>query len=182
MAEFVAALFIGTPATGILASTGAIITGPAATGLAAAGALSSFTPAAAGLFGAAGAFTTTGIVKGAFGLLSAASSISGGFAQSGIEQFQADEAELRGLEEGNRIKRAALEQEAANVAATRGSGLTLKGSGQRIEEELQFDANRELGVVRSGTERVVALRKFRGRQAIRRGVAGGAGTLLRLFS
>ncbi len=180
MAEFIASAFIGTAATGTVAATGAALTGAAATAAAAAGTLSAFVPATAGLFGAAGAFTATGLLKGAFGLLSVFSSVQGGVEQQQFEELEAQGAEIRGLEEGNRIRRTALEQAALNNAATRGAGLTLTGSPERINEELQFDANRELRVVRSGSQRVASVRRLRGRQALRRGVAAGAGTLLRL--
>lgn len=182
MVEFIAALFVGTQATGILAGTSVIITGPAATGLAAGGFLSSFSPAAAGLFGAGGSFTALGVAKGAFGLLSSASDfVQGAQIQQG-ENLDAEEAELRGLEEGNRIGRLAFEQEALNNASTRSAGLTLQGSAGRIQEELQFDAERQLSVVRSGTRREAARRRQRGKIAFQRGVASGVGKLFKLVS
>lgn len=180
MATAIASLFLGTAATGTVAATGAIVTGSAATAAAAAGTLSAFTAGSAGLFGAGGAFTALGVVKGAFGLLSVASSIGAGFEQQGIEEIDAAQAELQGLEEGNRISRLALQQEALNSAATRAAGLRLQGSAGRVEEELQFDANRQLSVVRSVSRGRAARFRARGRQAVRRGVAAGAGTLLKL--
>lgn len=181
MAETLAALFVGATATGTVAATGATVVGGAATAAAAAGTLSAFVPASAGLFGSAGALTAVGVAKGAFGLFSVASSVFGGLQQAQFENLEAEAAEVRGLEQGNRIRRAALEQEALNNAAARAAGLRIQGSAGRIEEELAFSATRELSIVRSGTERTVAARRLRARQSIRRGVATGAGTLLRLI-
>lgn len=181
MATFIASLFVGTAATGTVAATGALLTGAAATAAAAAGTLSAFTAGSAGLFGFGGAVTAAGFLQGAFGLVSAFSSFQSGQEQQNIENLDAELAELEGLEKANAINRAALEQEAINNAATRSAGLTLTGSGSRIEEELQFDANRNLRVVRRADLRAGRFR-IRGRQAARRGVAKGAGTLLKLFS
>ena len=180
MAETLAALFVGSAATGTIAATGATVSGAAAVAAAGAGTLSAFVPASAGLFGSAGALSAVAVAKGAFGVLSAASSIFGGQQQAQFESLEAEAAEVRGLEQGNRIRRAALEQQALNTAAARGAGLRIQGSAGRVEEELAISATRELSIVRSGTERTVAARRLRGRQAIRRGVAAGAGTLLRL--
>lgn len=152
------------------------------------------TAAVAGTAAAASGSGFFAALKTGLTIAGAGASILGGFAtargledQARLDELQAEREEIRGIEASNDIQRELLKRLAANVATGGGSGLTLEGTFDTVQEELQADAERQTSISRvnaataAGAERISAsTRRSSASGARLSGVGRGATSLLSL--
>lgn len=154
MAEFVAALFASSEATAATATA----------------------------FSATEAATSAISLSDVFAGVGAVASIAGGFAgaeqarqEAELLRLQAEREEIKGLQEVNEINRALAERAAINNASTRAGGLTLVGTPERINEELQATANRNISIARTNASTAASTKRAQASQA----EIGGTATFIR---
>jgi hypothetical protein len=177
MADPISALAIGTAASAATATTAA-------------------TAATAGLFGAGGAFSLGATLSTLGTAFSAFSAITAGRGEQGISEsearlneFNAKQEQIRGLEEANLIKRDVARAIASANARGAASGIDVSsGSPVTAQKQALTDANNAWSTagtnakIRSETEKVRAqIARQRGRNAVRSG-QGQAASILGNFA
>lgn len=182
------AVLLGTAAkvaaTSAVSSAGLAMTVPVVT-----------TAATSGLFGTAGAFSLMSTLSTLGTVFGGVTSIFGGLKgqqisnqQAAFQDMQAEQELIKGLQSENDIREARLRTIASNIARFGASGVDVgSGSPVSVNEEIDKQAERQLGTTRdnaaiaSATRRIGALQsREEGKLSVTRGLGGAAQSLITL--